>query len=384
MTQEKESAMYAESSRRKLSLGFVGGGLNSAVGYTHFLASRMDGFFSVDAGFFSRDPSVNAETATTYGVSASRCYDNLDALLESERGNLDALCILTPIPDHIHSAIKAMNAGFDIICEKALASSENEAQAIYECQRATGRSFLITFNYVGYPMVREAKAMISRGDLGVVQQGYFEMPQESFARPEANPQSWRRRDYGLPCVTLDLGVHVHHMIEYLLSGGGFEPVAATTSSFGRIPEVLDTVNTCGWSRTKNIMLNSMWTKAALGYANGLKFRVFGSAGSIEWHQTRPEELSYTDSCGKRMSIERGQPNLLEANKSRYNRFKAGHPAGFVEAFANIYSDFHAILTGAQQEHPVYGIGAALQGLSDLHQIHKLSVDKPLSDADEGK
>ena len=72
--------MNAESSRRKLSLGFVGGGLNSAVGYTHFLASRMDGFFSVDAGFFSRDPSVNAETATTYGVSASRCYDNLDAL----------------------------------------------------------------------------------------------------------------------------------------------------------------------------------------------------------------------------------------------------------------------------------------------------------------
>lgn len=381
MTRKKVPAMYSEGSRKKLSLGFVGGGINSAVGYTHYLASRMDGFFSVEAGCFSRDSSVNAETAFAYGVAASRCYDNLEALLEGEQGKLDALCILTPIPDHVHSAVKAMNAGFDIICEKALATSVTEAQTIYETQLATGRRFLITFNYVGYPMVREVKSMISRGDLGEVQQGYFEMPQESFARPESNPQAWRRRDYGLPCVTLDLGVHVHHMIEYLLGAGGFDPVAAVAGSFGRIPEVLDTVNACGWSRSKNIMLHSMWTKAALGHANGLKLRVFGSAGSTEWHQMRPEELTYTDSFGKRMVIERGQSNLLEANKPRYNRFKAGHPAGFVEAFANIYSDFHAILTGPEQEHPVYGIRAALQGLSDLHQIHLVSREKTISDAD---
>ncbi len=359
-----------ENNGRPLSLGFVGGGVNSAIGYTHFVASRMDGFFEVKAGFFSRNPSVNAATASAYGVSESRCYSTLDALLESERGELDAICILTPIPDHVFSARKAMQAGFDVICEKALASSELEAREIWQTQRETGRRFLITFNYVGYPMVREARSMLDRGDLGEIQQAYFEMPQESFATPETNPQDWRQRDYALPCVTLDLGVHVHHMMEYLVDGGGFDSVATTSGSFGKVPEVLDTVNAIGWSRSKKIMLSSMWTKAALGYTNGLSFRLFGTKGSVEWYQGRPEELHYTDRLGQRMAIERGHAKLVEANKPRYNRFKAGHPAGFLEAFANVYSDFHEAFMAPKKEHPIYGIEMALRGLADLHQIHK--------------
>ena len=361
--------MDSENKPRPLSLGFVGGGINSAVGYTHFVASRMDGFFAVKAGFFSRNSSINADTANAYGVPASRCYSSLDALLENEKDQLDALCILTPIPDHVHSAREAMKAGYDVICEKALASSAPEAEQILQTQQETGRRFLITFNYVGYPMVREAKSMIDRGDLGEIQQGYFEMPQEGFARPETNPQDWRRRDYGLPCVTLDLGVHVRHMMEYLTNGGGYDPVATTTGSFGNIPDVLDTVNSIGWGRSKKIMFSSMWTKAALGYANGLKFRLFGTKGSLEWYQARPEELSYADQFGQRTLIERGYTKLVEANKPRYNRFKAGHPAGFVEAFANIYSDFYAILSSPAHEHPIYGIETAIRGLADLHRIH---------------
>ena len=361
--------MKSQNNRDRLSLGFVGGGINSAVGYTHFLASRMDGFFDVEAGFFSRDAEVNAKTASAYGVSSERCYGSLHELLDGEQGALDALCILTPIPDHVHSVRQAMQAGFDVICEKALASSLQEGQAIYDTQQETQKRLLTTFNYVGYPMVREAKAMIDRGALGNIHQIYCEMPQESFARPDASPQDWRRRDYDLPCVTLDLGVHVLHMIEYLANGEGFDPIAATAASFGNIPGVLDTVNALGRCRSKPVLLNAAWTKAALGHANGLKLRVYGTKGSIEWYQAHPEELQYADQLGLRMVLERGRTTLHEANHPRYNRFKAGHPAGFVEAFANIYTDFYRILTSAEDECSIYGPRSSLQGLTDLHLIH---------------
>ena len=130
----------------------------------------MDGFFEVDAGFFSRDAEVNMATASAYGVSPTRCYGSLEEMLESERESLDALCILTPIPDHIHSVTKAMRAGFDVICEKALASSLQEAKIIQDTEEETQKRLLVTFNYIGYPMVREARAMIERGALGDIQQ----------------------------------------------------------------------------------------------------------------------------------------------------------------------------------------------------------------------
>ena len=361
--------MRSQNTNDRLSLGFVGGGVNSAVGYTHFLASRMDGFFEVDAGFFSRDAEVNMATASAYGVSPTRCYGSLEEMLESERESLDALCILTPIPDHIHSVTKAMRAGFDVICEKALASSLQEAKIIQDTEEETQKRLLVTFNYIGYPMVREARAMIERGALGDIQQIFCEMPQESFAQPDTNPQAWRRRDYGLPCVTLDLGVHVLHMMQYLINGEGFDPTAATVASFGKVPDVLDTVNAIGRCRFQPILWNATWTKAALGNANGLKFRVFGSEGSVEWYQANPEELHHADKFGLRMVLERGRAELREANDARYNRFKAGHPAGFVEAFANIYSDFYQILVSSDREDTVYGTQSALAGLSDLHLIH---------------
>ena len=130
--------------------------------------------------------------------------------------------------------------------------------------------------------------MIERGALGDIQQIFCEMPQESFAQPDTNPQAWRRRDYGLPCVTLDLGVHVLHMMQYLINGEGFDPTAATVASFGKVPDVLDTVNAIGRCRSQPILWNATWTKGCSGNANGLKFRVFGSEGSVEWYQANPE------------------------------------------------------------------------------------------------
>lgn len=350
-----------------LRLGFVGGGHNSAVGYTHFLAARLDGLFEVAAGCFSRDPEINLESSRRFGVDPQRCYATPNELFAAE--NLDAICILTPTPDHKSTAVAALESGFNVICEKAVATSVAEAEEIAAAQKSAGRKFMVTFNYIGYPMVREAATMIRSGAIGEMQQIYCEMPQDSFTRLSTNPQGWRRRDYAVPCVSLDLGVHVVHLIHYLTSGASCKLISAAENSYGNFPEVVDTVNVLA-SAAPDAVVNMMWGKAALGHSNGLKFRVFGDEGSLEWEQSFPEKLLHATKDGEKRQLERGQKNLLEANRDRYNRFKAGHPAGFVEAFANIYADFAALLRSDTSVESPYDISVAQQGMALLQAIHE--------------
>lgn len=334
--------MMSSNRRTPLKLGFIGGGLNSAVGYTHYLASRMDGLFEVSAGCFSRKPSINEETGNAFGVDSDRIYATKEQLLEQESTRLDAICVLTPTPDHADTVVAALEGGYNVICEKALATSREECDRI-NTALARSDSFLgVTFNYTGYPMVREARQMILTGDLGKVQQIYCEMPQEGFARRGTNPQDWRKHDYAIPCVSLDLGVHVHHLVDYLTGGAQPKSFSARQANYGLIPDVIDTVMVLA-DYDNDLLVNMMWGKAALGYRNGLKIRVFGDKGSLEWYQAEPETLIFATEDGQRSMIDRGQPGLIEASKQRYNRFKAGHPAGFVEAFANIYADFFEVM-----------------------------------------
>jgi predicted dehydrogenase len=354
---------------RKLRLGFIGGGLNSAVGYTHFVATRLDGLFDVVAGCFSRHQEINQETAQRFSVPQNRCYQSAAEMLSAEVGRLDAVCILTPTPHHAEMISAVLKAGFHVICEKAMVTSNAEAGEVLAAVEASGQQLFVTFNYAGYPMVREAKAIIASGQLGAVQQVYCEMPTEGFARVEANPQDWRRQDYDIPCVSLDLGVHVHQMVHYLLGGRSCDNFTSWEASFGKVPGVIDTVSMTGVYQGP-VLVDLKWGKAALGAANGLKFRIFAEHGSLEWSQFDPELLKIADSNGTTQVLERGQQNLQIANEGRYNRFKAGHPAGFIEAFANIYTDFHAALVGSDgSARESFGVHVATSGIELLSQIH---------------
>lgn len=354
-----------------LNLGFIGGGLNSAVGYTHFVASKLDGHFEVSAGCFSRDSVVNAETAKAYGVASNRTYADLDHMLAAESGTLDAVCILTPTPDHAEMAVKCLQAGFNVICEKALATSVEECQLIDNAQKETGKFLGVTFNYAGYPMIREFRSMVTSGQLGQVQQVYCEMPQETFSRVGVNPQAWRKRDYAIPCVSLDLGVHVYQLVTYVTGVKNPQNVLAKSATFGPEIEVIDTVNVLA-DFEPNALANMMWGKSALGYRNGLRLRVFCQRGALEWCQAEPEHLYYSKPDGCRQILDRGQTDLPVANLARFNRFKAGHPAGFIEAFANIYADFWGFLSGGSDSASVrhFTIEAASQGISFLELIEK--------------
>ncbi|MEW6415508.1 MAG: Gfo/Idh/MocA family oxidoreductase [Pseudomonadota bacterium] len=355
-----------------LRLAFIGGALNSAVGFTHFNASRLDGHFRVDAGCFSRDPGQNGHSAHVYGVAPQRVYHNVRELLDAEAGRVDAVVVLTPTPSHAEIVCEALEAGFPVICEKALAVSSAECRMI-EAVTERKRGYLaVTYNYSGYPMVRELRRMIQEGKLGKIQQIQIEMPQEGYLRVGANPQGWRRMDYGVPTVSLDLGVHVHHLVDFLT--GGCKPlrVVGDQASYGQFSGLIDNVY-CIAHYEEGIRVNAWWGKTALGLRNGLRIRVFGDVASAEWYQMQPEDLNWANNDGRHCILDRGSVEAMTAQQPRYNRFKAGHPSGFIEAFANLYGDIAGELRAHKageslRSEFVYGASHSREGLQFLERI----------------
>jgi len=327
--------------RIPFTIGFIGGGINSAVGNTHRIAAQMDRRFVLEAGCFSTHKTTNLKTARQWGIEKSRLYDDWRALLNLEKGRLDALCVLTPTPLHAEMVIEALRRGYAVICEKTLATSSREAAAICRAVEACGGFLAVTYNYTGYPMLRELRQMIRGGRLGRIDLIQIEMPQEGYARLNKRgkpfvPQAWRLQDKDVPVVSLDLGSHLHHMI-YFLTGKRPLEVVADQASYGFFKPVIDNVSCL--ARYENDMRAQIWYgKMALGHRNGLRVRVCGDKGSAEWFQMVPEELIFNDIYGKRQIIDRASSCVEIADEQRYNRFKAGHPAGFIEAFANHYCD----------------------------------------------
>lgn len=331
----------------KLKLGFIGGGINSAVGHTHKIAAEMDSRFEVVCGAFSRHHDVNQKTGEEYGIETSRVYDSWLDLLENEHSQIDAVVILTPTPTHTEIILKTLEYNIPIICEKSLTNNVADGKRIVEEVTKRKAFLVVTYNYTGYPMVREMKHMIESGKLGAIQQVHIEMPQEGFIRltPEGKaqiPQQWRLQDDEIPTVSLDLGVHLHNMVDFLTSE---KPVRLVSmqNNYGNFEGIVDNI-TCLAEYTNNMSVSFWYGKTALGNSNGLRVRVFGKEGSLEWIQLHPEEIMYSDNKGNRSKIEKSSSCLQVANKDRYSRFKPGHPAGFIEAFANYYADIAEAIT----------------------------------------
>jgi predicted dehydrogenase len=332
--------MNVQNYKDPLKLAFIGGGIDSAIGYTHYIASQMDHLFTVNTGCFSRKDEVNKKTALTWGIQNNHLYSDWQEMLEDEVQNVDAVVILTPTPNHYEMIIKALDLGYSVISEKALATSYEEGLNIVKKVEEKKAFFAVTHNYTGYPMLRELQYMIQNDKLGKITHINIEMPQESFARltngSKPTPQSWRLTDGKIPGVSLDLGAHLQHMVYFLTNENPIELVA-DESRFGWFENIVDDI-TC-LARYKSGMKTQMWYgKSAIGHRNGLRVRVYGTKGSAEWFQMQPEELMFQSIDGDRFVIDRASSNINIANQLRYNRFKAGHPAGFLEAFGNLYFD----------------------------------------------
>lgn len=364
-----------------MSLGFIGGSLNSAVGYTHFVSSAMDNRWILNAGCFSTNARRNRETAMAYGVAADRVYDIWRDMLMKEKGRLDAIVILTPTPAHVEIVMACLKEGVPVICEKSLATSSADAGEILKVRNLTNGFLAVTYNYSGYPIVRELRTIIQKGTLGKILHFQAEMPQEGYIRVDAQgnkpvPQSWRLSDGQVPIIHLDLGSHLHQLIHYLVGQKPIE-VAADQNSYGWFSGVIDNV-TCLCRYSEDIQGQMWFSKSALGHRNGLRLRIYGSKGSAEWYQACPEELVLSYADGRREILDRAS-TVEVANMRRYNRFKAGHPDGFIEAFANLYSDIADCLrqyrtTGQWTSENVFSAELAMEGLKLIEAMIK-SMDK---------
>lgn len=374
----------ASIASRKLRIAFLGGAYDSAVGRVHRIAVEMDQRFELVAGCFSRKDETNRSSALKYGIRPERAYSSLDKLIDEEVGKIDAIVILTPTDQHVNQLVTCIDAGLPVICEKALVTTSDEATIVVDRLAMRDGFLAVTYNYTGYPMLRELKHMIAAGRLGKIQQVHMEMPQEGFARVGDNgtpmvPQAWRLRDGRIPTISLDLGVHLHMMVRFLTNERP-EEVVATGNSYGNFKQIVDNVS-CLARYSGDLDCSIWYSKTALGYRNGLKVRVFGECGAAEWVQENPEYLQLADRSGGRFVIDRGSNDIRISNQPRYTRFKVGHPAGFIEAFSNYYYDTADVLEQyladnvVRRHQYVFGIDDALEGLRMLEAIARSSISK---------
>jgi predicted dehydrogenase len=358
-----------------LKLAFIGGGINSAVGYTHLIASQMDHRWKLVSACFSRDSDINAATASQWNLDDVRLHGDWETLLEKEQGQVDAVVVLTPTPTHFEIVSRALALKIPVICEKALTSSPQEGEQLCDAVKANRGFLAVTHNYTGYPMLREIQSMIQQGELGRLINIVIEMPQEGFIRVDKDgkpivPQAWRLSDGVVPSIALDLGAHLQHMI-YYLSGEDPDAVVADQTSHGHFSEIVDDVSCL--ARYASGMKSQMWfSKSAIGHRNGLKVRIYGTKGSAEWFQMEPETARVQAVDGSLKVLDRAS-DVSVANLQRYNRFKSGHPAGFIEAFANIYVDIADKFLeyreqGALDEEWLYGCKRAVMGLGVLEAM----------------
>ncbi|MCL1066585.1 Gfo/Idh/MocA family oxidoreductase [Shewanella olleyana] len=318
-----------------LHIGFIGGAHDSAVGYAHSVACQLDGFWKLTSGCFSRDRGKSEQTGEYWGLDASQVYTDWQQYIKEKGKTLDAVVVLTPTPSHEKIVCELLYAGIAVICEKAMAASVSQSLAIQKALEEANGFLAVTFNYSGYPMLRVLKRHVAAGDIGNILQIRAEMPSDGFIQDinSMTPQAWRLMDGDIPTLLLDLAVHVHHISDFVT---GCKPLSvnADFNHFSVFDGIVDDANI--WLKCEQDIRASYWvSKTAIGHKNGLKISVFGDKGSGHWVQEEPEVLRIFNQQSVETIYNRGNCYFPD---EIIERFKPGHPGGFIEAFANLYRD----------------------------------------------
>lgn len=333
--------MVIESIGRRLRLAVIGGGPASEIGEVHRIAARLDGYYDIVASALSSDPQRSRRSGRAIGVSEDRAYPSWRALIESEAGRADRpdiVAVMTPNDSHYEICAAALGAGFHIICDKPLTTGLASAVDLARKVRATGTEFCLTYCYTGYPMVRQARAMVRSGAIGAIRQLHLQYVQGYLAFDEV-PPGWRLDParVGASMILIDIGTHAHHLGAYV-TGLDLASVCADVGHVVPGRKVDDYASLL--LRYSNGARGSMWvTNAAAGAEHGLSFRIFGETGGLEWNQEEPNRLTHRQRDGFEEIVTRRKDHLVSDSARRVTRVEIGHPEGFLEAFANLYSDF---------------------------------------------
>jgi len=327
---------------RRLRLAIIGGGPGSFIGAMHRQAARLDDRYEVVTGILSSDIEKSKKAAIEIGLSPGRLYASVREMLDKEsvrENGADVVAIMTPNDSHYEYAMYALERGFDIICDKPMTNTLEEAEALHKKVQKTGLVFCLTHNYTGYPMVRQAKAMVMDGQLGtirLVQVEYVQGGKADESKPDPST-SWRFDPVrGGPSLVMgDIGSHAHNLVRFI-TGLEVDEVSAEIGNI--VPDRL--VHDFGGAllRFNNSARGVFWvTQAAAGVENCLRIRVSGTKGSLEWMQEFPQALTFKPLGAPSQNRTPNGPGTLPLAKHS-SRIVAGHPEGFHEGFANIYSD----------------------------------------------
>ena len=330
---------------KKIRIGFIGGGANSFIGYTHRLAARFDNRFDFVAGVFSKDIKKSILFGTSLGLDKDRCYKNYKemALEESQRDDgIEALGIMTPSGDHYKIAKPFIENKVHIVCDKPLTATIKDAEKLKKLVEKNKIVFALTHNYSSYPMLREAKEVIKKGKIGNINLINVEYPQgytvDVKKKNEKKTLKWRldKNLSGPSMILSEIGTHAYHLLRYV-TGLEVSELSAEVNSLSTEITVDD--NAFVIMRMNNSARGMIWvSSAATGGENGLKIRVFGNKGAVEWFQDDPNNLKFTE-INKPLKIITRASSSVSIFSLTSSRVAAGHPEGFFEAFANIYTEF---------------------------------------------
>jgi predicted dehydrogenase len=330
---------------RRLRLALIGGGPGSFIGAMHRQAARLDDRYEVVSAVLSSDPDRSLAAGRELGLNAERTYSNVVDMLNAENARddgADVAAIMTPNDSHFLFAKTALENGLDVICDKPMTNTVAEAEELVRLVEDTGLVFCLTHNYTGYPMVRQARAMVGEGQLGDIRLVQVEYVQGGKAReddpdPAAGPVPWRfdPAKSGPSLVLGDIGSHAHNLVRFI-TGLEVTEVAAEVGAVVPNRKVHDFAGAL--LRLERGAHGCFWvTQAAAGVENCLRIRVSGTQGSLEWMQEHPQVLHFKPLNGPaEVRTPNGQGTLPLAARS--SRIVAGHPEGFPDGFANLYSD----------------------------------------------
>jgi predicted dehydrogenase len=342
------------SETSRIRLGMVGGGIGAFIGYVHRIASRIDDDYELVAGALSSDPDLAQESGRKIGLAEDRIYASFAEMAAKEAAREDGIQAVSIVtPNHLHYApAKAfLEAGIHVICDKPLTSTLDDARALAKIKPKNGAKFLLTHNYTGYPLVRQARAMVANGDLGKIRVVQVEYPQDWLTRPLSNKQADWRTDparSGQGGAIGDIGTHAYNLARFV-TGLKTAAVSADLSTFVEGRQLDDNVHIL--LRFEGNARGMLWaSQVAVGCENGLQLRVYGEKAGLEWRQENPNQMWFTEFGRPKQLLTRGGAISGDAPPIQV-RLPSGHPEGYLEAFATLYSQFAQLIRSGDAASP---------------------------------
>lgn len=362
---------------RKIRMGMVGGGPGAFIGAVHRMAAALDGHIELVCGAFSSDPARSILAGKELYLDPARTYNSYEEMIAKEMTlpadvRMDFVSIVTPNHLHFAPAKLALESGFHVVCDKPLAFNLSEAEELEKIVAKTGKLFALTHTYTGYPMVKEARDMVLSGKIGKVRKVMVEYPQSWLATQlEATGQKqadWRTDPAraGISCCMGDIGTHAENLAEYV-SGLKITEVAADLTTFipGRKLDDDGNVLIKLEGGAKGILFAS---QISVGEENNVKIRIYGDKAGLEWQQEDCNSLR-VKWIDKPIEIKRTGGYNTSAAAAFHTRIPAGHPEGYLEAFANIYRNFawslQAILKGEKPTEAMLDFPSVAEGVRGM-------------------